>query len=123
MTLKQWAAACAFAAIVSPLAWHQHLTLVLPCGYLVIRDALIRNDRSWPRSVSLGFIFVSVWVLHRDPLSKLHSLIAMSYHLEVVAILILVMLTLTIEGAIIPMKPWAAEGEVTAIRRVVQKKR
>ena len=36
----------------------------------------------------------------------------MSYHLEVVAILILVMLTLTIEGAIIPMKPWAPKAKL-----------
>jgi glycosyl transferase family 87 len=106
----EWAVACAFAAIVSPITWHQHLTLVLPCGYLVIRDALIRADHSWIRSVGLGFIIVSVWILHRDPLSKLHSLIAMSYHFEVVAVLILIVLTLTIEGAIKRSRPKLSEG-------------
>jgi len=96
----EWAIACALAAILSPLAWHQHLTLVLPCAYLVIRDALTRAKLTWLRWAGLGFVFVSVWVLHRDPLSKLYSLIAMSYHFDVVAVLVLIGMTLTIQGAI-----------------------
>lgn len=98
----EWAVACTFAAVLSPLTWDQHLTLVLPCGYLVIRDALIRADQSRLRWAALGVIFVCVWILHRDPLSKLYSLIAMSYHFEMLAVLLLVVLTLTIEGAIVP---------------------
>ena len=98
----EWAIACAFAAILSPLTWHQHLTLVLPCGYLVIRDALNRPDHLRVRWASFAFIFVSIWILHRDPLSKLYSLIAMSYHFEVLAVLILIVMTLTIQGAIVP---------------------
>ena len=98
----EWAIACAFAAILSPLTWHQHLTLVLPCGYLVIRDALTRPDQSRIRWAGFAFIFASIWILHRDPLSKLYSLIAMSYHFEVVAVLILIAMTLMMQGAIVP---------------------
>ena len=98
----EWAAT-AFAALLSPLAWHQHLILVLPCGYLVLRDALTRANRSRLREVALGIIFICVWVLQRDPLSKKYSLIVMSYHLDVLAVLILIVLTLTIEGAIVPL--------------------
>ena len=98
----EWAVACALASVLSPLTWHQHLTLVLPCGYLVIRDALIRSDQSRIRWAGLAFVFASIWILHRDPLSKLYSLIAMSYHFDVLAVLILIVMTLTIQGAIVP---------------------
>jgi Glycosyltransferase family 87 len=94
------AVACVFVAVLSPLAWDQHLTLVLPCGYLVIRDALTRERPSRLRAAALGLIFVCVWILHRDPLSKLYSLIAMSYHFELLAVFVLILLTLTIEGAV-----------------------
>jgi Glycosyltransferase family 87 len=94
----EWAVACVFAAVLSPLAWDQHLTLVLPCGYLVIRDALMRKDQLRLRAAAIGLIFVCVWILHRDPLSKLYALIAMSYHFELLAIFVLILLTLTIEG-------------------------
>ena len=56
----EWAIACAFAAILSPLTWHLHLTLVLPRGYLVIRDALIRSDQSRIRWAGFAFIFASI---------------------------------------------------------------
>lgn len=105
----EWAIACAFAAILSPLTWHQHLTLVLPCGYLVIRDALNRPDQSRIRWAGFAFIFASIWILHRDPLSKLYSLIAMSYHFEVLAVLILIAMTLTMQGAIVPSGQHSSE--------------
>jgi|ERR1700688_3729410 len=100
----EWAVACVFTALLSPLNWDQHLTLVLPCGYLVIRDVLMRADHLRLRCAALGFIFVCVWILHRDPLSDLHAEIAMSYHFEILAVLILVTLTLTINGAIGPSR-------------------
>jgi hypothetical protein len=86
----EWAVATAFAALLSPLAWHQHLILVLPCGYLVLRDALTRVNRSRLREVALGIIFICVWVLQRDNETLAN---AMSYHLDVLAVLIMIVLT------------------------------
>jgi hypothetical protein len=97
----EWAVACAFVALLSPLAWLQHLTLALPCAYLAIRDALMRGGRRWPRWALLGFVFVCVWILQRDPLTKQLALVAMSYHDDVAAVLLLVMATLAIDGAIL----------------------
>ena len=105
----EWAVACAFAAVLSPLTWHQHLALMLPCGYLVIRDLLLRPARSRPREALLAVVFACVWILQRDPLSKQLSLIVMSYHEDVAAVLILVAMTLTVRGAIAP-----AQGDCAA---------
>ena len=96
----EWAVACAFVVLLSPLAWLQHLTLALPCAYLVIRDVLLREARQRPRWALLGFVFVCTWILQRDPLTKQLALVAMSYHLDVMAVLLLVMATLAIDGAI-----------------------
>ncbi len=98
----EWATACAFASLLSPLNWHQHMVLVLPCAFLVIRDLLLRAEPARLRWAGLAFVFICVWVLHRDPLSKLYSLIAMSYHFDVMAVLILIVLTLTIDRAAVP---------------------
>ena len=96
----EWATACAFAALMSPLAWLQHLALALPCAYLVIRDALLCEGRRWPRWALLGIVFVCTWVLQRDPLSKQLALIAMSYRDDVLAVLLLVVASLASEGAV-----------------------
>ncbi|MDQ3330861.1 MAG: glycosyltransferase 87 family protein, partial [Planctomycetota bacterium] len=36
----EWAVACLFVAIMSPLCWRQHLVMALPCAYLVARERL-----------------------------------------------------------------------------------
>jgi hypothetical protein len=84
------------------LTWHQHLALMLPCAYLVIRDLLRRPARSRPREALLAVVLACVWILQRDPLSKQLSLIVMSYHEDVAAVLILVVMTLTVRGASAP---------------------
>jgi hypothetical protein len=98
----EWAVACLFAAILSPMAWAQHLVLILPCGYLVIRDLLMRDDQLWLRWGVLGLMFVLIWILPRDPLPLRLSLVVLSYHADVFAMLMLAALTLTIRGAIVP---------------------
>lgn len=98
----EWAAASIFVAITAPIALMQHLVLALPATYLVIRDLLTRNDRSWVRLSMLAFIFVSVWILARDPLSPNFAFVVLSYHPHTIALLLLAVLTLTVEGAIKP---------------------
>jgi hypothetical protein len=98
----EWAVACAFAALMSPLTWLHHLTLVLPCGYLVIRDVLQRGAegrRQW-RLVGLAMVVICVWVLQRDPLPKQLAILAMSYHDDVLACLILVVMALTVRDGV-----------------------
>ena len=97
----EWAVACALAAFLSPVAWHYHMTLFLPCAYLAIRDVLIFPSR-W-RIAALWLVAVLVWVLQRDPLPRQLALIVMSYHEDVVALLILIVLTLHATGAV--MRP------------------
>jgi hypothetical protein len=96
----EWAAACAFASLMSPMNWLHHMTLMLPCAYLVVRDLLLGPaGRKW-RLAALGVVVVCVWVLQRDPLPRQFAVLVMSYHEDVLACLILVVMALTVrEGA------------------------
>jgi Glycosyltransferase family 87 len=88
----EWAATCALAALFAPLTWHQHLTLALPCAYIAIRQTMISPSRL--RLLGLGVVFLVTWIFHRDPLSVRLSIIVMSYHDDVLAVLILIAMTL-----------------------------
>jgi len=94
----EWAVACALAALLSPVAWHYHLTLFLPCAYLAIRDVLMFPSR--PRAAALWIVAVLVWVLQRDPLPRQLALVVMSYHEDVAALLILIVLALGMRRAV-----------------------
>jgi hypothetical protein len=96
----EWAAACAFAALLSPLTWLHHLSLALPCAYLAIRETLLFPSRS--KYAALALVFVGTWLLQRDPLSYTLSAVAMSYHGQVFAMLILIVMTLADRHAISP---------------------
>ena len=96
----EWAVTCVFVALLSPFVWQQHLVLVLPCGYLVVRDLLMRDDRAWWRWTTIAIVFVVVWILNRNILSQQLELIALSYHLDVLALLMLALATLTIDNAV-----------------------
>jgi hypothetical protein len=52
------------------------------------------------RLAALGVVFLCTWIFQRDPLSLRLSLIAMSYHEEVLAVLILIVMTLGTTHAI-----------------------
>ncbi len=93
----EWAVACAFAALMSPLTWLHHFVLMLPCAYLAVRDLLREpQGRRW-RWVAMGVVVVCVWVLQRDPLPKQLAVLSMSYHEDVLACLLLVVLALTVK--------------------------
>ncbi len=94
----EWAVACAFAVLMSPLAWLHHLTLLLPCAYLVIRDLLQSGEeRRRLRWAGVIVVAVCVWVLQRDPLPRQWAVLVMSYHEDVLACLILVVMALTVK--------------------------
>ena len=42
----EWAAACIFVAIMSPMCWRQHLVLAVPAGYLLWRAVLTHQTGS-----------------------------------------------------------------------------
>jgi len=52
------------------------------------------------KGAALGVVFLCTWILQRDPLSLRLSLIVMSYHEEVLAVLILIVMTLGTTHAI-----------------------
>jgi hypothetical protein len=50
---SEWAAVCLLSAILSPICWKQHLVLVLPALFLVIRTTLAQGPFSRWRIVAL----------------------------------------------------------------------
>jgi hypothetical protein len=36
----EWAAVCLLCALLSPLCWKQHVVLILPCMFLVVRNVI-----------------------------------------------------------------------------------
>jgi hypothetical protein len=111
MLAPEWAVTCVFVALLSPFVWQQHLVLALPCAYLVLRDLLMRDQSVAWRWAVIGFTFVVVWILHRNALSQQLELIAISYHLDILALFGLVVATLRIDGA---GQSVATERQITA---------
>jgi hypothetical protein len=94
----EWAVACAFTALLSPLTWQHHLVLALPCAYLVIRDLLANPGGTRWRWIALGAVIVFTWIIQRMVLGKQLAIVAMSYKDDVLAVLILIVLALTLRA-------------------------
>ena len=99
----EWATACLFAALMSPVCWRQHLVTALPCVYLALRSNLAAgyNWRWWVMgTASCVFLFTRREILGED-LAR----VVLSYKLDTFAILAVCALSLT-------MKPRAAGGVI-----------
>lgn len=73
----EWAAVCVLSALLSPVAWQQHLVLTVPALYLVIR-AEIGSGGSW-RKVAIGLIAALILLPQRELLGRHLMLVVYSY--------------------------------------------
>ncbi len=92
----EWAVACLFAALMSPLCWRQHLVMVLPCAYLVARERVVSigpaDWRKWLTVVAAcAILFTRREIIGRD---LAHVLL--TYKLDTVAVLSYGLLALTL---------------------------
>jgi hypothetical protein len=89
----EWAAVIALAALLSPVCWLQHLVLLWPAAFLILRRTFtVRPHRSpW---VAIGFVALCILVLQRGVLHYELSIVALSYHLPTLAALVLLALVL-----------------------------
>jgi hypothetical protein len=94
---REWAAVAILAAILSPLCWLQHLVLVLPAVYLVVRAAFEPGARA-PWRLRLGAPVAVVMILagQRDVLGHGFFLLVMSYKVHTWAALAAIFLVLTL---------------------------
>jgi hypothetical protein len=101
--LREAAAITALCAVLSPMAWVQHLVLCFPAAYLVLRDVFERlaNGERIPRRNSIGLVAAAVfiYVFSRGVVGRELSVVFLSYKVNTIAALLLVGLVLAMPRA------------------------
>lgn len=92
----EWAAATALCAILSPLCWLQHLSLVVPCVFLWMQSWLAGLPRPRWHGLVMGTAALFVLGVHREFVSKPVYEVLVSYKLHTIAALLTVLLVLTL---------------------------
>jgi hypothetical protein len=95
----EWAAVCLLCAMAAPVCWKQHLVVMVPALFLSVRAVLSHPTGTRWRSAALvliGSIFLGTkqFILGKDL-----SLLALSYKVDTVAALLLLLLVLTLPEA------------------------
>lgn len=116
--LKDWAVACIFAALLSPLCWKQHLVVMIPAVYLVARwllsgPGLTRGQVALLASCGIAWLFGHRLFLGRDL-----SIVLQSYHLltwSALAVVWLVM-TLPLKARLLAADQDPVPGSPSAVR-------
>lgn len=92
--LKDWAVACVFAALLSPLCWKQHLVVLIPAVYLVARWLLSGPSVTRGQVALIAFCSAAWLFSHRLVLGRELTLVLQSYHLMTWSALALVWLVM-----------------------------
>jgi hypothetical protein len=90
--LGEWSAVCILCALMSQLCWLQHLVLVVPAVFLILRAEIAHRSaggswRNW-RTCVLATIAVIVLLLQRDVVQRDLSVLILSYKLDTFAVLL-----------------------------------
>ena len=107
----EWAGVMILCAVLSPFCWLQHMVLMLPAAYLVIRAAIGRKPPRW-RVAAIGFIAINSLVLQRELMGKNLSILWLSYHPHTAVGLVMLFLVLTLPESGLK-RPDAAAASVT----------
>ena len=91
----EWAAVMALCAIMSPLCWGQHMVLLIPAVFLVVREHLATPASRW-RTITLWLLPVLILAPQREIIGRDLWLILQSYKLDTIAALLCLLLVLTI---------------------------
>jgi hypothetical protein len=97
---REWAAVTLLAAILSPLCWQQHLVLVIPVVYLVVRAALEPGELStWQRRLAWLAAIVMLFAGQRDLLGHDFFMVLMAYKVHTWAALAALTLVLSLRSS------------------------
>ncbi len=91
----EWAAVTLLCALLSPLCWKQHLVLALPCAFLVFWDHLEGRRPRWSRTAALIAAAAIVIFTKRFAAGQQFSILLMTYKLDTLVVLLLMLWTLT----------------------------
>lgn len=107
----EWAVACLFAALMSPLCWRQHLVMAIPCAYLVARERLAPfAPRGWRQWTVIAAACVILFT-RREVVGRDLAHVLLTYKLDTLAVLSYGLLCLTFAA------PRAAAEATVATRR------
>jgi hypothetical protein len=95
----EWAAVMILTMLLSPICWKQHLVVVLPAVFLVIRHELAAPETSRWRRWLLGCASLVVLVSTRDLLGP-HADVVHSYKVFTIASLVTIVLVLSLRKSV-----------------------
>ncbi|MGC1276268.1 MAG: glycosyltransferase family 87 protein [Planctomycetaceae bacterium] len=92
----EWAVACLFTALMSPLCWRQHLVMVIPCAYLVARERLGPQAAGGWRKVLPIIAACVILLTRREIIGEDLAHVLLTYKLDTLAVLSYGLLSLTL---------------------------
>lgn len=90
----EWTGVMLLCAILSPLCWGQHMVLLIPAIFLILREQLAMHGPKW-RMVLIWVVFILINLPQRELMGRNLWLIMHSYKVETLASLIILFLVLT----------------------------
>ncbi|HEX6985468.1 MAG TPA: glycosyltransferase family 87 protein [Planctomycetaceae bacterium] len=92
----EWAVACLFVALMSPLCWRQHLVMAIPCAYLVARERLGPGAAGgWRKRLPVAAACV-ILLTRREVIGQELAHLLLTYKLDTLAVLSYALLGLTL---------------------------
>jgi hypothetical protein len=83
----EWAVACIFTALISPLCWRQHLVLALPASFLLWRSLLTAPKMSAALFWQAVVLVILVLAPQRELLGRDLTSVLLTYKLDTLALL------------------------------------
>ena len=91
----EWTAVMLLCAIMSPLCWGQHMVLLIPALFLIVREHLDTRGPLW-RTVLIWVVFSLINLPQREIMGRNLWLVAHSYRVETLASLLVLFMILVI---------------------------
>jgi hypothetical protein len=109
-----WAVACAYSALLSPLCWKQHLVLFVPCVFLLARAVLDGRPQSRTRIVAMFVISAIFFWTHRMILGQEIALLITAYNPVTFAAVAMTFLVLSMSRAGVAAHSISRQDELPA---------
>ena len=91
----EWTAVMILCAILSPLCWGQHMVLLIPAVFLILREQLSTGQHLW-RLILIWLIVLLMVAPQRELFGRNIWLVLHSYKLDTMAALLILLLVLTL---------------------------
>jgi hypothetical protein len=93
--VAEFAVACAFSALLSPLCWKQHLVMLVPCVFLLARSVLDGRPQGRARVAAMFVISAVFFWTHRLTVGAQLALVITSYNPVTIGAVVMTFLVLS----------------------------